>query len=122
MLICLIFSSEIDNFGKFMGVDRFGKNKIFFRQRIKRIFFWRKIMLYFFFSRKWKKKIPLISLTHSFFQDILLKVIFPGKKKIRHLWLSIYENSVSYRALFLLPRLEPIFLVPRNMSLSYLAT
>ena len=68
MLLCLIFSSEIDNFSKFMGVDRFGKNKIFFRQRIKRIFFWRKIMLYFFFPKVEKKNTA--DFTHS--------LLFPG--------------------------------------------
>ena len=49
---------------------------------------WSRIYLaYFFFPKKLgrKKKIPHISLTHSFFEIFVLKLTFPGKK-IRLLW------------------------------------
>ena len=44
-----------------------------------RIFFFRE-------NREREKKIPLFSLTHAFFDIFILKVSFPGEKKIRHLW------------------------------------
>ena len=44
-------------------------------------------MRIFFFRESWEreKKIPRFSLTHSFFENSIVKVSFPGKKKIRHL-------------------------------------
>ena len=94
----LAFFIEIDNFGICMGVDRFGINRVFFLSKSTRIlvtnktyFFRRKIIQFFF--RENGKKIPLISLSHSFCQDILLIVIFPGKK-IRPLWCTPLTNFI----------------------------
>ena len=76
------------------------------------------IVVVFFFRQSGKKKLPQKVLTHSFFEVFVLKVSFPGKKKIRDLCPGLLARSVLTRVMGLeVPTMKQCITMVNDLTL-----